>query len=495
MPAQKFHVSTIFVITCIMLQYENCNTSSTYRQGNPYAIESATTRTIRRNADAEWTVMLYMAARNNLAPFAASNLQDIANAGTCDKVNVVAQWDQPNKKGAWRYTIKNKKVNLDHYINVQHPTDLTENLVNFVAWAVQNYPAKKYCLILWNHGVGALDPIFGDPLRLFMQNRDLLNTSSSELTIDDFFSSCFADNQLLADLENQEGNENISRGILFDDDNKTYLTNKDLKRALEEITSPAILGKKLDCLGFDACFMSMLEIAYQVKDYAAYMVASEELELAKGWNYGYFFSRLLERCTRTGQEAARDIVHGFHEYYKGRTQLFTQSAIDLSKINTLVDHHDKIVLALQTCMKIHGKKIILALAKARKSCLQFSAKFYIDLHSFYKNLLLKVLTEDGFAKVNNVGSEQNILMYEVSFLKAKGYDENILNLVQKLKDGMRTIEQTVIDNVCSNHFNEAKGLSIYFPITRTIDPSYNNTEFAQKSLWRKFLDIICEILQ
>jgi hypothetical protein len=445
---------------------------------------------VRQSGGAEWTTMLYMAARNNLAPFAASNLQDIANAGTSDKVNVVAQWDQSNRKGAWRYTVKNKKVNLDHYVNVQNPSDVAQNLVNFVTWAVQTYPAKKYCLILWNHGVGALDPVFGDPLRFFMQNRDMLN--NPELTVDEFFSNCLEDSRFFVTDKVGDG---VNRGCLFDDDNKTYLTNKDLKRALAEITSPEILGKKLDCLGFDACFMSMVEIAYQVKDYASYMVASEELELAKGWNYGYLFSQLQGRNTRTGQEMARDIVRGFSEYYKGRTQLFTQSAIDLSRVAALGDQNDKIVTAIQACMRIYGKKMVNVVAKARKSCLQFSAKFYVDLHSLYKNLLLKVLTEEGIAKAANIGKDNNLLMYEPNFLRAKGYDETVVDLVQKLKEGMRLVEQAVIDNACSNHFGEAKGLSVYFPVTRAIDPSYNNTDFAQKGLWRSFLDTICEIFQ
>jgi hypothetical protein len=44
-------------------------------------------------------------------------------------------------------------------------------------------------------------------------------------------------------------------------------------------------GLKADLIGFDACLMANLEVAAVLKPYGRYLVASEELEPGRGWNY------------------------------------------------------------------------------------------------------------------------------------------------------------------------------------------------------------------
>ena len=43
--------------------------------------------------------------------------------------------------------------------------------------------------------------------------------------------------------------------------------------------------RKIDIIGFDACFMSSFEVAHALRPYARYMLASEETEPNKGWDY------------------------------------------------------------------------------------------------------------------------------------------------------------------------------------------------------------------
>jgi hypothetical protein len=239
--------------------------------------------------------------------------------------------------------------------------------------------------------------------------------------------------------------------------------------------------------------MQMLEVAYQVKDYASYMIGSEELELAKGWNYEYFFKKLLNQNSKTGRELATDIVDGFGEYYKDRTQFYTQASVDLSKVSLIKENNDKITELLEDNLRIYGKRMISAIGKARKSCLQFSAKFYIDLYSFYKHLALKVLAEEGIGKNPNASKDINLLAYDEGFLRSRGYDKSVTDLIMALKEGMRLIDIAVIKNTASNYFSEAKGLSIYFPVTKAVDNSYGNNDFATESLWQRFLRLICDM--
>ena len=45
-------------------------------------------------------------------------------------------------------------------------------------------------------------------------------------------------------------------------------------------------GRTIDLLGFDACLMNMIEVAYQMRGTASMIVGSEELgEEREGWPY------------------------------------------------------------------------------------------------------------------------------------------------------------------------------------------------------------------
>ena len=50
-----------------------------------------------------------------------------------------------------------------------------------------------------------------------------------------------------------------------------------------------------DILGFDACFMSMGEVALQIRDFADILVGAEGMEPAFGWPYARLIARAKER--------------------------------------------------------------------------------------------------------------------------------------------------------------------------------------------------------
>src|SRR5205823_6865956 len=74
-----------------------------------------------------------------------------------------------------------------------------------------------------------------------------------------------------------------TRAIAFDDDAKDFLDNQELKRVLGEARK--FLGGKIAVIGMDACLMSMVEVAYQIRGAASVMVGSEQTEPGEGWPY------------------------------------------------------------------------------------------------------------------------------------------------------------------------------------------------------------------
>jgi clostripain len=126
----------------------------------------------------EWTVMVYLDADNNLEGAGIDDINEMEMVGSTSNVNIVVQIDRipysvldsnnqgyadDISNGDWtdtrRYYITQ---DYDPYIiNSQLVSNLGElnmgtssTLINFAKWAVSNYPAKKYLLVIWNHGGG-----------------------------------------------------------------------------------------------------------------------------------------------------------------------------------------------------------------------------------------------------------------------------------------------------------------------------------------------------
>ncbi|XME01129.1 clostripain-related cysteine peptidase [Lachnospiraceae bacterium C1.1] len=192
------------------------------------------------SGEAEETLMVYMVGSNLESQMGAAtqDMQEMALSGyDPEKMNIVVC--AGGAKKWWNSSVKKKE--LSAYImqdedivpfyemegtNMSEPETLTE----FINAAKDSYPAEKYSLILWNHGGGVVVGYGAD--------------------------------------ENY-GNE--------------MLSVKQLSSAIED--SDVCKEGKFEWIGFDACMMGMVEVADALKDDAAYMIASEEVEAQDGWNY------------------------------------------------------------------------------------------------------------------------------------------------------------------------------------------------------------------
>jgi hypothetical protein len=169
-----------------------------------------------------------------------------------------------------------------------------QTLVDFAHWAAINYPAKKYLLVIWNHGGG--------------------------------FRSL-----------------NLAKDIVWDDTNGgDKITMSELEDALSMIS--AQIGKNIDIVGMDACLMAMTEVAYQIKDYADILVTSEESEPESGWPYDTILSQLTSNPSLTSTQLATNIVDDYIFAYP--TTYVTQSAIDLSYMDTLAGQLSNLASAI-----------------------------------------------------------------------------------------------------------------------------------------------------
>ena len=407
------------------------------------------------------TIMVYMAADNDLRPFAARNIQQMANIGSNQNITIVVHLDiriSGNKKITRRYLIeKDQVLHIDPYnpLTQQMDSGNPSTLISFCEWAIKNYVADEYDLILWNHGTGILEPPHGkiiNPMDLFV-----FNPSTHRLDLD----------RSIGFMDAIEHAYPKQRGVCWDDTTGNYLSNKKMEIALQTICQNYLGGKKFGIIGFDACLMSMIEVSSFIKKYAHIMVSSEEVELGMGWKYDEVLLPFIKEKLNT-PTFARHIVAAYDRTYQSITNDYTLSAINLDSIELLEQNIDLVSKILIEGLN-KQKNILAPIIKESRNkllCTHFDEPTYIDLHHFYKNLL------------------NNIKRFTTDNTQMNATIKN--NLLIKLDEGLRLIEQLVIANTSGRNLKNAHGIAIYFP-ERGIHNSYQESVFLISNAWGTLL--------
>ncbi len=239
---------------------------------------------------ADWVIFVYLCGTDleSEEGAASSDLQEMMDAGAGANVRFVVQTGG-TRQWAVPEAIPNDRISrLDVYDNdilVEYDGDLQNmgeaaTLREFVSWGFENYQARRYGLVLWNHGSGSISGV------------------------------CFDE--------------------LFDNDSLS----------LEEI-GEALAGydKAFEMIGFDACLMATLETAQTVAPFAGYLVASEELEPGSGWDYASMGRFLAGKPDADGAELGKVIADGFlaSNIITEDEAITTMSVTALDKLPALAD--------------------------------------------------------------------------------------------------------------------------------------------------------------
>jgi hypothetical protein len=120
---------------------------------------------------AEWTVMVYADGDNNLEEAMLIDFGEISKVGSTDAVNVLVQLDRIGKYVTaehdvfpyWTQTLRFRVARGQWPVPGSTPTsyDIGETnmgdgrtLADFIAWSRANFPARRYALIISDHGQG-----------------------------------------------------------------------------------------------------------------------------------------------------------------------------------------------------------------------------------------------------------------------------------------------------------------------------------------------------
>lgn len=311
-----------------------------------------------RDAKRAWTVLVYLAGDNSLDRAAIGDLAELKAVGDGPDVAVVAQVDRADGRGSTKRYVLRAGTPLARDV----VADLGETntgdprvLGDFLAWGLRAFPARRTMAVVWNHGAGWDDhDVYGDRRRgeVPARRRPLF----APLPATACPTGC------------------VGRGIAFDDDARDFLDTHELAGVLARVTRAA--GRPFDVLGMDACLMSMLEVAYPLRDAARVLVASEELEPEDGWPYAAILSDLARAPAMGARTLAATIVDRYLASYRARDNV-TLAALDLARTGAVVDAVDALARALLAALGRAATRaaVVAACAAAQR----YDTPSYVDL--------------------------------------------------------------------------------------------------------------------
>lgn len=242
----------------------------------------------------EWTVLVYMAADNNLESAAIKDFNEMESVGSTDEVTIIVQIDRSRgydtTNGDWSGT-RRYLVTRDHdreIINSELLDDTLgdldmsdpENLADFLLWGVNTYPANRSLVILWDHGLG------------------------------------------------------WSGGVL--QDRSTYMSMGQLRQAFETVR--AEWNNTFDIVGFDACLMGGIEVYHQLGGFANFSFGSGKNVPTDGLPYNDFIRDLVEDPFQTVEQLLGEIVHDYIRSYRDHSPISVHYAgIDLRQFDRVTE--------------------------------------------------------------------------------------------------------------------------------------------------------------
>ena len=363
---------------------------------------------------AKWTFMVYVDGDNNLEGAALDDFLEMAQVGSTPEMNILVQVDRiPGHSSAhndWTDTrrFRIEKGSTPSDVPIQNLGEVNMGdpaaLQDFVEWGVTNYRADYYALVIWNHGGGWRDA------------RETMAAKAAE------------------DISRGETATPVARAIAWDDTDNDVLFMKEVQNALTAARDRNNTVVKLDLVGFDACLMGMVEVAYAIRASTSVMVGSEQLEPWDGWPYDAILADLRTNITTyTPEDLGGTIVTKYHQSYSGQSEI-TQSAVKIADLNNLVAKINHFTTVANTEWPM--------LKTARNNSLVYHAGFYsywgVDIWDFANEVY------------NNATN---------SALRSAALDLR------------NAVDQMVVNELHSPDMDGSHGLAIYFPATLT---AFNN---------------------
>lgn len=322
--------------------------------------------------DGSWLFMIYMAADNNLEEYALLDAREMSDgyhydpnftvlilidradntvSGSSDDPGVFGENFSDTRlyrmtdSGMLRISGGDVFPEITATGEWEGNTGDAETLKKFIRFGKYTYPADKYGLVIWDHGTGPRGWSGGVPER-----------------------GAASDNSVSGDM--------------------LYTA---------EITDVLSADESVDFLGFDACYMSSLEVAYQYRpgngSFSADIIAAAATEeWGPGWDYEMVFSRINK--DKYSYSSKRDSLTGGSEiiydpYYMNPAELGILIAEEFQDISVSEGYQGHAFAVTKTSAVSGIKNTLDRIAvtltdskssaeSARNDCVRYFSSFYSD---------------------------------------------------------------------------------------------------------------------
>ena len=340
---------------------------------------AAVTGTPPSATQGKWTVLVYMNGANDLQQYSVLNMNQMERVASNPDVRFVVQWKQfPAQfnggtfNGTRRYLANSdfsNNINSTLLQDMGTSIDMgsPQTLNDFISWGKANFPADHYCLIVWNHGNG--------------WRRSITNVD-------------------------------FTRAVSYDDETGNSIQIWDLNQALG--------SEHFDLISWDASLMQMMEVAYEIKDNADFIIGSEESPPAEGLPYDLVFAPFRDTPNSTPKNLSKSFVDGMLAVPAYNTKKITQSVLDTSKLPALATA----ISTLGTELKNNVGSLTAAIQTARVNSQAYSPssnRVYRDL----KDICLRI--EAGTSNSSVLSATAGVKTAIADAVVWEGHNANSIN--------------------------------------------------------------------
>lgn len=369
----------------------------------------------------QWTIMSYVDGNNNLdsgdlgASFYFRKVQDMEQIGSTDDVKIVTMLS----------TLK-EGCTAKYYHVEKHPDEMSDTISSTVL-----------------KDVGTVDMSDPDTLKKFVNY--VLDQKEYQ-----------ADHYMLVIADHGYG----WHGICWDDSQgmNGRITMNELNEALTDIDI------KFDIIAFDACLMGMVEVAYEIADFADYMVASQNVTWATiDLGYPEWLEKLVIDPDMDPKTLSENVAKAIYNEGVYSDKDVTTSVIDLSKIQHLCSGLK--TFATDLILSASDNNTLSRIKTARENCHEEQDEpDFIDLKQFA-------------GEIKNAGA----------------FSDKVLEEADELMDS--------INDACIFHDGNVQyarnGISIYFPRLENHYSEANKTDYKSISFsetnWHSFIEVYIDI--
>lgn len=353
----------------------------------------------------DWTILVYSDGNNDLDEIAGGqsyciqNIQNLEKIGSTDKVQVIVMSSATRTGGFARY------YHIEHYTdevgnNISSPVLLDKGAIDmsnpqtlneFLAYGIEHYQASHYALVIDDHGRG-WPGICADQMR-----------GSGEV-----------------------------------------MSLVDLAGTIEQTISEKGIGK-FDVIALHSPSMAMVEVAYELRNCADFLVASEfSTPMGSLLSGNVWLNALVGNSSVDGRELAINIGNAIYETGANYLIAMQISVIEISKIERLISRIENFRAQLLLSAVDHWNEVLNAWITVHSTSYDYAA--YVDIKNF---------------------------AYE---LEQQPNLQSILPLTQAADSVISANDDAVIFSATTISENGCGGLNIHLPFQREY---YDSTNYAR----------------